>query len=151
MGSQSVGHDWATELNWTELSLRPCTFSYLWTQLLGPPILTPHSVPSRLGHQTLETVDFLEDTQEAHRDLCPKYIKCLLCAAWAWNTPSPHVLFHDITDSPGFVSVKAGMISSWWTGNTGNWCLQHVFSKQDPASSPRESTDWPSAFFTTLP
>lgn len=27
---------------------------------------------SGLGHQTLETVDLLEDTQEAHRDLYPQ-------------------------------------------------------------------------------
>ena len=30
MGSQSVGHDWATELNWTEVMLNRSSFHYLW-------------------------------------------------------------------------------------------------------------------------
>ena len=36
MGSQRVGHDWATELNWSELSYLSASFRHLWASHLWP-------------------------------------------------------------------------------------------------------------------
>ena len=62
MGSQRVGHDWATELNWTELSVKPMCmqscfshvwlFSILWT-VCSPPHSSAHGI---LQARTLEWV-----------------------------------------------------------------------------------------------
>ena len=95
-------HQWGGLLVFASMSFFLLIYT---THLLAHP-KTQQCARSALDHQTLEPVDFLEDTQEAHRELCPKYVQYPLCGGEAWNTRSPHVLFRDITESLGCVSVK---------------------------------------------
>ena len=56
MGSQRVGHDWATELNWTELKwglnpkviLRWCIYNYLWGNVFQKRLLLFFSFHNKL-------------------------------------------------------------------------------------------------------
>lgn len=89
---------------------------------------TQQCARSALDHQTLASADFLEGTQEARRELCPKYVQYPLCGGKAWSTRSPHVLFRDITESLGCVSVKTVRIFPL-AHRVGY--LQHVLHKQD--------------------
>ena len=55
MGSQRVGHEWATELNWTVLShseqLRFFMHPLRGTSLFGSPLILPYASPTGLQRQ----------------------------------------------------------------------------------------------------
>ena len=52
MGSQRVGHDWAAELNWTELNWMHVSEKWKWSHSVVSDSLGPHGLqPIRLLHQ----------------------------------------------------------------------------------------------------
>ena len=70
MGSQRVGHDWATELNWTEyklfnrlcsrtVSLSPVSLSVSWV-----PWVTSNSQSMERGKQRMRWLDGITDTMD---------------------------------------------------------------------------------------
>lgn len=51
---------------------------------------------------------------EAQKIPCPGHIRYLLCGGREWNSTFSTYTIHDIMGRLRFVSVKGGIIFSWW-------------------------------------